>query len=171
MVRSAVCVVPALALALLLAGSSARADEHSVIRNNGDHTRYIFEAEPHAILGFGAPFDENGSALGLGFRGTFNIYDGFVKSINDSIGVGVGFDFAPGNNGRVLVPVVLQWNFWLSTHWSVFGEPGFAIASGGLHDFDPFVFYVGGRFNFTERIALTMRIGYPDASVGVSFFL
>jgi hypothetical protein len=39
-----------------------------------------------------------------------------------------------------------------------------------LRAFDP-VFYAGGRFHFTERIALTVRAGYPDFSVGLSFLL
>jgi hypothetical protein len=144
------------------------AAEHSIIRNPGDHPSYIFEAEPHLIFGFGEPY-RGGGDVGGGFRGTFHITDGFVKSINDSIGIGVGADFAGA--GRVFVPIVLQWNFWLSTHWSVFGEAGFAITGGGPHDFDPIVVFAGGRYNFTERIALTLRLGYPEIAVGVSFFL
>jgi hypothetical protein len=31
--------------------------------------------------------------------------------------------------------------------------------------------FVGGRYNFTDRIALTMRVGYPEFSVGLSIFL
>ena len=35
-----------------------------------------------------------------------------------------------------------------------------------------FTFYVGGRFHFSDSVALTMRIGHPiDFSLGVSFFL
>ena len=95
------------------------------------------------------------------------------------------------------VPVVIQWNFFLSTHWSVFGEPGLALhysswgdgcvsgnyvdVGGGTRYYDcgnapsrlgvdPFVLFVGGRYHFTEQVALTMRIGWPYASVGVSFF-
>jgi len=158
-------------LVFLLAAPAARADE-STIRAFGDHTRYVFEIEPHGILGFGAPFDDlPGVGLGLGVRGTLHIANGFVPSINDSVGVGFGIDFSPDGDGRVLVPIVLQWNFWLSRHWSVFGEPGFAITSGVAQSFDPFVFYAGARYLFTERIGLTMRVGYPDASVGVSFLL
>jgi hypothetical protein len=145
----------------------ARADEHSIIRSPGDHTPYLFEAEPHLLLGYAGPFEE-GDNVGIGFRGTFHIANGFVSSINDSVGVGVGFDL--GTHGRVLVPVVMQWNFWLSTHWSVFGEPGIALGSGDRTVLWP-SFYVGGRFQFTDRIALTMRAGYPDTSIGVSFFL
>jgi hypothetical protein len=165
-------VVAVAAFAAVLAGAPpARADEHSVIRNYGDHPSYFFEAEPHGIIGFGYPFDGNNDNFGLGFRGTFHITNGFVGSINDSIGVGVGLDFAPGGPGYFFVPVVMQWNFWLSTHWSVFGEPGLGFTNGPHLPIDPFIFYAGGRFQFSDRIALTMRVGYPDVSVGVSFFL
>lgn len=155
------------AVVVVFASESASADERSIIRNHGDHPAYVFEAEPHLLLGYGGPFESDGSP-GLGFRGTFNITDGFIKSINDSVGVGVGIDI--GTDGRVLVPIVMQWNFWLSTHWSVFGEPGLAIGSGPRSNLWP-AFYAGGRFHFTDRIALTLRIGYPDISVGVSFLL
>jgi hypothetical protein len=157
------------ALPVLLAASAARADEQSIIKQYGEHPRYVFEAEPHLDLGFGYPFD-GGNWAGLGFRGTFHIANGFVPTINDSIGVGVGLDFAPGYGGYFLIPVVMQWNFWLSTHWSVFGEPGIAFTNAPLRAFDP-VFYAGGRFHFTDRIALTLRVGYPEFSAGISFFL
>jgi hypothetical protein len=158
-------VLPAVVVGF--APATARADEQSIIRSPGDHPAYIFEAEPHLLLGYSGPFEQDGSA-GVGFRGTVNLTDGFVKGINDSVGIGFGIDIA--TDGRVLVPVVMQWNFWLSTHWSVFGEPGLAIGSGPNANVWP-VFYGGGRFHFTDRISLTLRIGYPDISVGVSFLL
>jgi hypothetical protein len=70
------------------------------------------------------------------------------------------------------IPVVMQWNFWISRNWSVFGEPGaaFRIVDPGSNHFDP-VAYVGGRWHFADFAALTLRVGYPDFSVGVSFLL
>jgi hypothetical protein len=69
------------------------------------------------------------------------------------------------------IPVVMQWNFWLSRNWSVFGEPGGALRlRNGRVDPEP-VFYAGGRLHFTDTIALTLRVGHPSASVGVSFLL
>jgi hypothetical protein len=159
------------ALPVLLVADAARADEHSIIKEYGDHPSYTFEAEPHGILGFGYPFDNGNNFAGVGFRGTFHITDGFVKGINDSIGVGVGLDFAPGAGNFFLVPVVMQWNFWVSTHWSVFGEPGLAFTNAPHTPVDPFVFFAGGRFHFSERATLTLRVGYPALSVGVSFLL
>jgi hypothetical protein len=126
--------------------------------------------------------------------------NGFISSINNSIGIGFGLDWVHYPNGAVkcvrlgrnscdavsdegldyfYVPVVMQWNFWLSREWSVFGEPGIAFRfynhnadylndDGGLK-VDPLVFYAGGRWHFSDYAALTLRIGYPSPSVGVSF--
>ena len=70
------------------------------------------------------------------------------------------------------VPVVMQWSFWLHRNWSVFGEPGLAFyVQEGDFDFQPVVLYAGGRYHFTDRITLTMRLGYPTFSLGVSFLL
>jgi hypothetical protein len=154
-------------LSIPLDASVARADERLIIKRPGDHPHYIFDAEPHLILGWGDPFFPFGLP-GAGFRGTFHIADGFVKTLNNSIGVGVGIDVV--SNGNVVVPVVMQWNFWLSTHWSVYGEPGLAIGGGGPHTAVWPAFFFGGRFHFTDRIALSLRLGYPVLSVGVSFF-
>jgi hypothetical protein len=163
-------LVPLVALiALALAVTPAQADERSIINQYGQHPSYVLELEPHGLIGFGYPFDDSNN-VGLGVRATIHLSNGFVKSINDSVGIGFGFDFAPGGEGFFIVPVVLQWNFWLSTHWSVFGEPGLAFTNGPLSAVTPAV-YVGGRFHFTERVALTLRLGYPDVSVGVSFLL
>jgi hypothetical protein len=155
----------------LLAEGTSRAQERSIIKMPHDHPSYVFEAEPHAVLGLGDPFFPY-VAPGVGFRGTFHITDGFVKTINDSVGIGFGIDVT--TSGNVVVPVVMQWNFWLSTHWSVFGEPGLVIGGGPRVNppvpIWPAIFF-GGRYHFNERIALTMRVGFPTFSVGVSFFL
>lgn len=156
-----------LGLLVFLAAGPARADE-SVIKFPGRHPSYVFEAEPHVLL---APFDE--ALPGIGFRGTFTIVEnGFVKTINNSVGIGVGADFT---RDHMWVPVVMQWNFWLTRNWSVFGEPGVAIRfrnvprGRGVPEW--IGFYAGGRYHFSDTVALTMRIGRPTVSVGVSFLL
>jgi hypothetical protein len=157
---------------LFFVTGAARADE-AIIKAPGDHPDYRFEAEPHGLIGFGGPFEKGRSDFGAGFRGTLILVDnGFIKSINNSVGIGFGGDVFFGS--KVLyVPVVMQWNFWLSTRWSVFGEPGVGIAANpekGRDAIGP-VINAGGRFHFTDKIALTMRVGYPSFSIGVSFFL
>jgi hypothetical protein len=77
-----------------------------------------------------------------------------------------------GASNYVFVPVVMQWNFWLARKWSVFGEPGLAIYAVDYNSFSVSpVFYAGGRYQFTDTVTLTFRIGYPTASIGVSFLL
>ena len=143
----------------------ARADERSIIKIPGDHPSYIFEAEPHIALGYTGPYDD--AFFVAGFRGAVNIANGFIPSINNSVAIGFGIDVA--TDGTLFIPVVLQWNFWLSNHWSVFGEPGFAITTGRQNVYP--AFFAGGRFHFTDRIALTLRVGYPEITVGCSFLL
>ncbi len=159
-------------LALMTGAGAARADG-SIIKSPGDHPDYRFEAEPHGLLGFGGPFRNGRGELGAGFRGTIIIVDnGFIKSINNSVGIGFGLDLFFGRN-TVFIPVVMQWNFWLTNHWSVFGEPGLGIAANKHKSGDTInpILMVGGRYHFNDKVALTMRIGYPAISVGVSFFL
>ncbi len=91
-------------------------------------------------------------------------------------------------------PVDLQWNFFLATHWSVFAELGLAIVYSDwgtgyygacvdqfgrpgpcYYDRSHFelepVIFVGGRYHFSESVALTLRLGWPYVSIGVSFML
>lgn len=169
--RLASCAsIGALTALAVFVPSTASADE-SIIKNPGDHPDYRFEAEPHGLVGFGGPFEKGRADVGAGFRGTVIFLDnGFIKSINNSVGVGFGADFF-FRHGTVFIPVVMQWNFWLSTHWSVFGEPGVGFSPNafrGRNVVHP-VLMVGGRYHFTEKIALTLRLGYPYFSVGASF--
>ena len=193
-----------LLLGMVLRAGEARADEQLIIRQPGDHPVYSVEMEPHVAF---APLLPHAGSYGLGLGGRFSIpivRNGFVCSINNSIAIGLGLDWVHYNGcihdtlfsdtcsnlNTFVLPVVMQWNFFLSTHWSVFAEPGldlyFRSFSGhcvardqrgvpydtdcpGTVDFDPFIFFVGGRYHFNETTTLTMRIGYPYFSVGVSF--
>ena len=162
----------AVVLASVTAGGTAAADE-SIIKNPGDHPDYRFEAEPHGLIGFAGPFERGAADFGAGFRGTIIIVDnGFVKSINNSVGIGFGGDIF-FRHGVIFIPVVMQWNFWLTTHWSVFGEPGIGFSPNAFKGRDVIhpALYAGGRYHFNEKISLTLRIGYPAISVGASFFL
>lgn len=158
-----------LSLGLACLGYSAPvlADE-VVIDQPGQHTPYIFELEPHLLI---EPFYD--PLPGAGFRGTIELVDnGFIPSINNTVGIGFGADFT---RDTLRIPIVMQWNFFLSNRWSVFGEPGAAIV---VYDnnrtptaLDYFAFYAGGRWHFSERVTLTMRLGKPALSVGLSFLL
>lgn len=189
-------------LAAVLGWSREAAADTLVIKRPGYHPRYSFEAEPHLLVGFiDPPGAANGNGIGAGFRGTIPVVqNGFVPSINNSVGIGFGIDFVHYGSGSyrnvvcdsagrcvqvergnsvnsIWIPVVMQWNFFLSRNWSVFGEPGLSLrfesnegADRGLH-VEPFHLYLGGRYHFSDNVTLTMRVGYPTFSIGVSFLL
>jgi hypothetical protein len=163
-----------LASALAFAGTLAcawdAAADVAVIGSPGDHPSYTLEAEPHGLIGFGRPFRGGRVGLGAGFRATFVLLDdGIIPGVNDSAGIGVGADlFVRG--GTIFVPVTFQWNFWLTNHWSLFLEPGVGFAIHGGDVLDP-ILMLGGRYHFTDKVALTLRLGYPALSIGASFFL
>jgi hypothetical protein len=186
-------------VAVGLGARTARAEE-LIIKRAGDHPAYSVEIEPHLTLAFLIP-SAGSSGIGLGGRFTIPIVkNGFISSINNSVGIGLGLDWVHYNgcyahwgnaaacsNLEVLYfPIVMQWNFFLSTHWSVFAEPGLAITNysyGSCVDapgvvcgnapnslgVDPLIFFAGGRYHFSGTTSLTMRIGWPYMSVGVSF--
>jgi hypothetical protein len=190
-----------------LVAATPDANAESIIKQPGRQPRYVLELEPHLLVGLGdAPTLDRNTDAGYGVGGRLSIPvvpEGFIKSINDSIAVGVGLDYMhysgrtqwgactrwrPGPAGTSIcvettgtggsanlwiVPVVLQWNFWLTDKFSVFGEPGVAVTShsGDGLGFAPFVIWAGGRYHFNQTMALTVRLGYPTFSAGLSFLL
>ncbi len=195
--RLAVCAAALVGLAAVGEASAA-----SIIKSPNP-PQYGVEIEPHLVvtdhLYGGYTYDSTGFGPGLRFSIPV-MSPGFVKTINDSIAIGFGADllhfsgYRCGHNNCVntdsfwvlYAPVVMQWNFWLTEKWSVFGEPGLVVRhafvdSGFCNDafynncrnvngIEP-AFFAGGRFHFGETTALTMRLGFPMAfSIGVSFF-
>jgi hypothetical protein len=184
----------AVPLAVVLSTATiASADD--TIKHPGDHLNYSVELEPHVLLGWDGVYNEGG--LGFGGRASIPIVqNGFVPSINNSVAISFGLDFAfyggcyqyedPGHCGATYlqIPVAMQWNFWVAQQWSVFGEPGLEIYHGFLGGCDgmhagcvtPSVtgalpaLWIGGRYHLNESTALTLRIGFPAISFGVSFF-
>lgn len=168
---------------LLLAASPARAED-SIIKQPGQHPDALVELEVHGDVAYaGGPFllgRYGYVGFGPGVHASFRILkNGFVPSINDSVAIGVAAEliFDTDNDVRLVTPVVLQWNFWLTQHWSVYGEPGFAIElpMSTPRGTEPVYLTpslsVGARYNFNDHVMLMLRLGYPASSVGVSFFL
>jgi hypothetical protein len=175
-----------LAACLGLLFSSADASAENVLKRPNAHPDYVAELEPHGTIAlwrraytrraraFGDP------EFGAGFRATIEILDeGFIPDLNNTVGISFGFDIT--SCGRwcrrdfsLYLPVAaLQWNFFFTEHWSAFAEPGFTLRTDGFYDYvypDP-VFLLGGRYHFNDDVSLTMRIGYPYISFGVSFFV
>jgi len=87
----------ALAVALVAVGLSVAgsASAQSTIKKYGARPSYGFELEPHLAIGWiDPPGYGTGEGVGLGGRATFEIIGhGFVPSINNSVGIGVGADW------------------------------------------------------------------------------
>ncbi|HEX6272641.1 MAG TPA: hypothetical protein VFZ53_06375, partial [Polyangiaceae bacterium] len=136
------------------------------------------------------PFVRNGpipqinNNVGISFGGDFVFFDADFGCRND--GNALLGDDCSGSN--LWLPVTFQWNFFFTKVVSAFFEPGLAISywqrdwiddCGGdpcernASDLDlaEFVVFFGGRFLFTERAGMTVRIGWPYVSVGGSFLL
>jgi len=161
------------AVGLLLA--SAANAEDLIVNRPGAHPDYVVELEPEAIVLFGRPL---GDGPGFGLRASIPVMkNGFVSSINNVPAISFGISRSPlGDiNAPFYAPVVLQWGFWLSPHWSVMGEAGaFLVFGDGSRTQLQGAFMGGGRFHVTDRIAITARISLPttpSVGVGVSFFL
>jgi hypothetical protein len=189
--RVFLCVLVTLG-ALVLGAGAARADE--TIKTPGDHPSYGVEIEPHLLFGWDNIYVSNGYGVGARFAIPI-VENGFVPSINNSVAIGFGADlihydgcFFRGigcSANSLLFPVVMQWNFYVAQKWSVFGEPGLyfykfffdsSICDGIRGCVEPSntfglrpALYLGGRYYFSEHVTLTMRVGYPTFSVGVSF--
>lgn len=182
-----VACTAALALAGALVARPSRADG-LIIKQPGDHPSYRYELEPHLNFGFWrwgwhkGPHDNFGNPeLGAGFRATIKIVDpGFVPKINDTVGITFGADLTGcpdycSERFHVWLPIGLQWNFYLTKEWNVFADFGFSFRfvgnSGAYNGLYPDFFFMGGaRYQFTDKVSLTLRIGYPFLSAGVSFF-
>src|SRR5580658_1316327 len=188
-------VVVACAAFLLLTFAAHPAHADDTIKHPGDHPAYDVEIEPHGLLD---PWNDVYGTLGFGLGIRFGIpivSNGFVPSINNSVAISFGGDWVhygcyDNFNGcsadYLEFPVTLQWNFYVSQHWSVFGEPGLYVYHAFFNDDCPVAggpclapgaetsvlpaFYVGARYFFSDAISLTMRVGFPTTSIGVSFF-
>jgi hypothetical protein len=206
-----IALLAAAALATIVP-APARADD--TIKRPGDHPQYSVELEPHILLGWASNYYYGSDdGFGLGGRVSINLtHHGFIEKINNSVAIGLGLDWvhysapncyyfnnrpgpAPGpacfagvSADFFQIPVVMQWNFYVARHWSVFGEPGLYVWHGAYGNgacYDPAghlvpcsfsstgvgpAFWIGGRYHFNDTVALTLRLGYPDLlTFGVSF--
>lgn len=190
--KSLIPALLALAGAFTSLGYAPDADAANIIKRPGQHAQYDFELEPHGIWSWAWP----GHGPGLGVRANIPLFhNGPIDTINNNMAIGFGLDVAWWTHGSrtrrfgdrcwddwgtdrcdgttIWIPVVLQWNFYLTEIISVFGEPGAAMRYVSWEyddDFHPFVpvFAGGARFQFGERVGLTVRLGYPYSSVGAN---
>lgn len=159
------------------------------IRTPNGHSDYRVELEPHltmalfnrGLVGFdggrgrGRFFGTPG--FGGGFRATIEVADpAFHPKLNNTVGVTFGMDVTSctdfcQNDAVLFFPVAVQWNFFFSKEWGAFGELGPMIrADLGDQVLPDLYAQIGGRYLINDSIGLTLRIGYPFVTFGVSFF-
>jgi hypothetical protein len=161
------------ALATALVSNVAAAQQGGSITQPGAHPHYVLEVEPHMAFGF-AHYRGYGAGVGPGVRVTFPLsHEGLVPEINNSVGIGVGLDLLFHDNSNTMqFPVVMQWNFHFHRRLSAFFEPGLGFGytfSDGRARMFPAV-AIGMRVHFSNKQALVLRLGYPAAALGLSFF-
>lgn len=136
------------------------------------------EVEPQVVVGYG--FDRGpGYTDGFGFGLRLGIplmANGPITSINDSLALSVGADLVYWNGSynqntfwgtsELLIPVMLQWNFYLTRVFSIFPEAGVALGIGGCSDCG---FYAAPGFALGARIHLDGRAGYPALVARIGF--
>lgn len=176
-----------LAASALLVANEANAQ--LIIKNPSDHADFRAELEPHGIIvpwgdsfGYGRgkyAYTRYGFEGGAGFRATIKVADPVIPRLNNTIGVTFGIDFTNcpycyrGQEFSFWTPIGAQWTFFLTRKWSVFADVGIVPFSDGFYQnlwVNP-MFEIGGRYHFRDKITLTMRLGFPFISVGVSFFI
>ncbi|AUX47923.1 hypothetical protein SOCE26_094490 [Sorangium cellulosum] len=156
------------------------------IKNPHDHPDYTAELEPHGNLAFWRRdyglrgyrrYRDFDTEFGVGFRATIELGDpAFVPKINNTVGISFGVDITNCrycyDDFTLISPVTLQWNFFFNDKWSAFADLGVLVRSDGFYReaWLDFATMIGGRYHFNDEVALTMRVGYPFFSVGVSFF-
>ena len=160
----------------------------SIIKQPGNRTRYSIELEPHLILGWANigttdPFPRNfdfdrNAGFGPGLRLSIPLVaNGFIQTINNNVALGIGLDMAHyGPSSNVLwVPVVMQWNFYVTDVITAFGEPGGALRTASRQGHAQWhidgVLQAGAKFMLSRNVGLTIRAGYPYFSAGVTILL
>lgn len=162
-------VLCALALvAALGAPAEARADE------SGNRFSSAVRFELHVDFGWY-------SAFGGGLRVEFPVAPrGLLEGVDDelalSLGAEVFYFYEPSWVGVGVYPVAaVQWNFFVSRNLSLFPELGVAFLFGPGRDryWGTFVapyLGLGGRWHFTDRNALLLRVSWPAGlQLGVTF--
>ncbi len=177
MERTRIAVLAAAVVAAVVAPSTVEAQGHHI---RGLRPEVHFDAGLHGYLGAG--FD-----LEIAI-----VPDGFLRGMDDELAIVPGLDFlffdyrydGDGYGGFGVAPnLTAQWNLYISDKWSIFPELGFVVLFT-TDDRNPYyrrygprrnvwvdpVAAFGARWHFSDRNALTFRVGYPFGfQIGLTF--
>lgn len=151
---------------------------------------YSVELEPHFTFG---PENVYGDAgFGAGLRAGIPLVVGHLGEVPDNLALSFGGDVVHYENcfygsdcgaNYLMLPVAAQWNVFVARRVSLFGEGGLYVYKGWFSgcadgqvgcsapsDFGVLpTIAVGGRIHLGDMTALTLRLGYPTTTIGVSF--
>lgn len=153
-------------------------------------TAYPIEVEPH--FAFGADNVYGSSGFGAGVRLGVPVAVGHIGRAPQNLAISFGGDLLHYDNcyygdfcsaNYLLVPAALQWNVAVARPVSVFLEGGAFLYKGWFDrcgsgnpgcsapsDFGLLpTIALGGRVHLGDDVALTLRVGYPATTLGVSF--
>jgi hypothetical protein len=174
----------------------ARADEVIIVREERprearfESSLYAVEIEPHFTFG---PENVFGAAgFGGGLRIGIPLIAGRLGRVPDNLAISFGADILHYDNcyfandcgaNYLMFPVAAQWNIFVARRVSVFLEGGAFVYKGWFDECGPDnggcaapsdfgvlpTVAVGGRVHISRFSALTLRVGYPTTTFGLSF--
>jgi hypothetical protein len=189
-------LISGVAIAVLSRSSAARADvvlttEKPAPPSEEASVVYPLEIEPH--MTFGSENLYGTSGFGAGLRLGVPLAYGHLGSVPQNLAISFGADVLHYDNcffgsdcgaNYLIVPVAAQWNIFVARQVSVFGEAGAYVYKGWFAGCGPGdgpdcsppsdfgllpTIALGGRFHVGTSVALTLRLGYPTTTLGVSF--
>jgi hypothetical protein len=178
------------ALAAVALPSIASAQREVTMEPLREPTAYPIEVEPHFTFGAGDVYGPTG--FGAGARLGVPLAVGHLGRVPQNLAISFGGDvlhydycyygeFCSAN--YLMVPVAAQWNIGVARPLSVFLEGGAFLYKGWFDTCGPGnvgcsapsdfgllpTVALGGRIHFSPSAALTLRLGYPTSTIGVSF--
>jgi hypothetical protein len=185
----------ALKLGLMLAATAAwsataRADGEVTLGRVREPLVYPIEFEPH--LTFGAENVYGATGFGAGARVGIPLAVGHIGRAPQNLALTFGGDVVHYDNcyfgpycgaNYLMVPVAAQWNVGVVRPLSLFVEGGAFLYKGWFQGCGPGAvgcsppsdfgllptLALGGRVHVGPDVALTLRVGYPTTTLGVSF--
>jgi hypothetical protein len=177
---SVIALCSLLSLAAVAITPSARAAEGHYEYRDGYRTQAVYPVELESHFAFGAENTYGQTGFGAGLRLSVPVIAGGIGRAPYNVAVsfgGCGADY-------LMVPVAAQWNIFVARRLSVFAEGGVFLYKGFFDgcgagdgpgcsapsDFGLLpTIAIGGRFHASDDVALTLRVGYPTSTLGVSF--
>ena len=178
------------AVALVAAPSIAGAQPGETRLERVEPADYSVEIEPH--FSFGAENVYGATGFGAGLRVGLPLAVGHIGRAPQNLALSFGGDVLHYDNcyfggycsaNYLMVPVALQWNVFVARPVSLFLEGGAFLYKGWFDECGPGdagcsappdfgllpTLALGGRIHLGRDAALTLRLGYPTSTLGVSF--